>query len=139
MTFHFDTLIVLVAKASWGNHTLTYLTSDLFQTCRWRHLTACLNLSLSKLIVGGVAFLMTRNCLGEIVSRMSQLPTRHSRNGCRLLGYLGRLFVWKNHFKRQFSHNAPQFQFNGNFKQSACLRKYFSTSGINSSLSFSNA
>ena len=125
MTFYFDILIVFVVKASCCNHTLTYWTSDLFQTCRWRHLTACSNRSQSKSIIGGVTFLLSRNWLGEIVLRKLQLPTQQFRVGCRLLQYLGRLFVSRNDFKQQFSHIPPQFQFNGHFKQSAWISKIF--------------
>ena len=125
MTFRFDILIVFVVKASCLHSTLTYWISDPFLTCRWRHLTACSNWSLSKSIIGGVACRMTRNWLGEIVKRKSQLPTQHFRVGCRLLQYLGRLFVRRNHFKKRFSHIPPQFQFNGNFKQSAWVQNYF--------------
>ena len=71
--------------------------------------------------------LMARNWLGEIVSRISQLPTQHFRVDCRLLQYLGRPFVGRNHFKKQFSHIPPQFQFNGNFKQSASVTNCFSS------------
>ena len=119
MTFHFDILIVFVVKASCATALLLTETLNLFLTCRWRHLTACSHRSWSKSIIGGVACLMTRNWLGEIVSRISQLPTQHFRVGCRLLQYLGRLFVRRNDFKKRFSHIQPPFQFNGNFKQSA--------------------
>ena len=135
MTFCFAILIVLVTKASCSNHTLTYQTSNLFQVCRWRHPTACCNLSQSLSIIGGVADLLTTNCLGEIVLRRSQLPTQHFRLGCRLLWQLGKRFVWRNFFKRLFSHILPQFLFNGIFQQSDLVQKYFFPTVISSSLS----
>jgi hypothetical protein len=85
MTFYFDILIGFVVKASCSKHTLTHQTSNLFQARRWRHLTACSNPSCSLSIIGGVAYLLTTNCLGEIVSRNSQLATQYFRVGCRLL------------------------------------------------------
>ena len=138
MTFHFDISILLVVKAPCRYHSLTCKISNLIQACGWRPLTALSNCFQSKSVIGGVTFLLTRNWLVEIVSTKSQVSTQQFGVGCRLLQHLGRLFVRRNCSRQQSSHIQAQFQFNGHFKQSGSVLKYFSTLPFNSSLSLSH-
>ena len=138
MTFHFDILILLVVKAPCRHHSLTCKISNLIQACGWRPLTAFFDCLQTKSVIGVVTFLLTRNWLGEIVSTKSQVSTQQFRVRCRLLQHLGRLFVRRNCSRQQSSHVQAQFQFNGHFKQSGLVVKYFSTFSFNSSLSLSH-